>query len=222
MVARELITDSVPSVKPSDTAGFVLDWMGEFKLTQLPVVEEGIYHGLVTENDILDATDLKLRIEEIRLGFWDSTYILETQHFYQVIALMSRLRLELLPVLDEANRYLGVITIRDVVSRIGNLFAVEEPGGIITIEVAPYDYSLSEIGRILETVDAKALSLYVSEFLQGSNTLLLTLKVNVEDPGRIVAAFERFNYKVVLTYFNASQNEDYRRNLDAFLRFLDI
>ena len=38
LLAKDLITDTLPSIKTSDNATRVLEWMSEFKVAQLPVV----------------------------------------------------------------------------------------------------------------------------------------------------------------------------------------
>lgn len=198
MFAKELISDRVPSVKSTDRAGLALDWMGEFKLNQLPIVDHGSYKGLITENDILDATDLSDQIGDIKYSGWDSAYIHEEQHPYDAIEVMSNLKLEVLPVLDEEDRYLGVITLRDLIGFLGNLMALHEPGGIVVLRIPSNGYVLSEIGRIAESADAKVLSLYLSHD-KSLNEYLLTLKLNIQDLSRVVAAFERFKYEIVRT-----------------------
>ena len=55
MLARDLISDSIPSVKMTDKVGRVMGWMSEFKVGQLPIVENetndqetGAKHGTCT------------------------------------------------------------------------------------------------------------------------------------------------------------------------------
>ncbi|MEO0469627.1 MAG: CBS domain-containing protein [Bacteroidota bacterium] len=222
MIVRELISDILPSVKSTDSAARALDWMGEFKLNSLPIVDHGQYKGLVSENDILDATDLNQNVGEIRYSGWDGAFIHHGNHIYDAIEMMVNYRLEVLPVLDEENVYMGVITLRDMIQVLGRLFAVSEPGGILVLEIPANSYVLSEIGRIVESADAKVLSLYLSSAQPGEPAMLLTLKLNVEDLSRVVASFERFKYKVVRIYHKAAPRDDLRRNLDALMKYLDM
>lgn len=221
MIAHELISDRIPSVTSDDTAGMVLDWMGEFKLQQLPIVDKGQYKGIITEEDILESSDLSVSIGNIRFAGWDSAYIYYGNHVYDAIEVMANLKIEILPVLDEENMYMGVITLKDLANYLGKLFAIQEPGGILVLEVPIHSYVLSEIGRIAESADAKVLSLYLAP-VPNTNDILLTLKLNVEDLSRIVATFERFDYKIVRTYHKVERRDDYHQNLDALIKYLDI
>ncbi|MCB0844281.1 MAG: CBS domain-containing protein, partial [Bacteroidetes bacterium] len=209
MIVNELISDRIPSVKSTDSAGMALDWMNEFKINQIPIVDDGKYVGIVTENDIMECRDLDVPIGEIRYSGWDSAYIYQGNHVYDAIEMLSNLNLEILPVLDEENGFLGVITLHDLSSYLGRLFAIHEPGGILVLEIPRHSYVLSEIGRIAESADAKVLSLYLAP-VKETNDLLLTLKLNLEDLTRVVASFERFDYKVIRTYHKISRMDDYQ------------
>ena len=58
MIAIDLINDEIPPLKHSDTAEKALNWMDEFKVSHLPVLKDGNYVGMVSENDILDQLEL--------------------------------------------------------------------------------------------------------------------------------------------------------------------
>ncbi|MEM6767114.1 MAG: CBS domain-containing protein [Bacteroidota bacterium] len=221
MIAREFISDTVPSVKSTDAAGRALDWMNEFKVSQLPIVDEGRYIGMVTEDDILETTDLSLSIAQIRVGGWESAAIYEDKHIYEAIRIMSTLKLEVLAVLDTNDLFQGIITIRDVLNFLEKLFSIQEPGGVMVVEIPQNGYVLSEIGRIVESTDAKILSLYLSSKPDDSG-FIATLKLNVEDLSRVVASFERFDYHVIETFHRTPQLIDYQKNLDALLNYLDM
>lgn len=222
MIAYDLIKDTVPSVKSTDTVGHALDWMAEFKLTMLPIVEEAKYSGLITENDILEASDINTPLSEIKFSGWENAYAFHDHHLFDVIKVMSQLKLELLPVIHaEDNSYLGVVTLRGLTDYLGRAFAVHEPGAVIVLQVSQNSYMLSEIGRIVESADAKVLGLYVSDAIH-QGYIYITLKVNVEDPSRIITTFERFEYNIVMKYLNRDDADDLQRNLDALLRYLDI
>ncbi|MDP5172457.1 MAG: CBS domain-containing protein [Bacteroidia bacterium] len=221
MIVSELISDYVPSVTSGDSATRALNWMNEFKLSQLPVVDDRKFQGLITENDLLDADNLEASVGEIKFSGWDSAFIYEGNHVYDALDLMFNLKLEVLPVLDEESMYLGVITFRELAPYLGRLFAVHQPGGILVLEIPKNGYSLSEIGRITESGDAKVLSLYLWAHPEG-HVVWVTLKLNVEDLSRVVAAFERFDYTVVRIYHKVEPLDDYRRNIDALMNYLNM
>ncbi len=221
MIARELISDTIPPIKSTDSLGTALDWMSEFKLSQLPIVDDGIFLGIITENDLLDAIDLDSTVGETRFSVWDSAYATEQQHIYDLLKVMSTFKLDFIPVLDGEKKYLGMVTVKDLMMHLGNQFAFHEPGGIIVIEVGKKSYVLSEIGRIVESADAKVLSLLLNPHPRSGN-LQVILKLNVEDLSKVIASFERFEYVVVETFQHIQSNDDYRNNLDNLLHYLNL
>ncbi len=227
MIAAELISDTLPAVKLSDTVRLVLDWMNEFKVTQLPVISGDSLFGIIKENDLLDAQSEDAAIRETIYidehaphGQHNSLFILEGKHLYDVLSIMSKYKLEILPVCDIHKHFLGVITIRDIVQKLGDMFAVNEEGSIIIVETQKNNYSLSEVGRIVESANATVLSLYVNP-VASSNILRITIKVNLLNPSPIASTFERYKYSVVMSYYHLENVEDYKQNLDLLFKLME-
>lgn len=221
MIARELITASLPTLSLKDSAEIAMHLFNEFKLSQLPVVEGDEFKGLITEDDILNAADPEGRIGDMRFSGWESAYVYQNSHLYDALDVMSNLKLEVLPVLDEDKTYLGVLTVADIITHLGSMFAVHEQGSIIVLEIPSRGYVLSQIGSIVESDGAKVLSLYLTVVPQTGN-IILTLKVNATNPERIIASFERYEYQILRVYRRSGEEEAYNRNLDALMRFLEM
>lgn len=227
MLAAELISDTIPSVKSTDIVARVLDWMGEFKVTKLPIVVKQKFWGIVRESELLDALDDEMTIgellemEENELSEEGKKYgILDSKHFYEVLALMGKLQLEILPVIDEDRNYLGMITASDIAFHAGELFAVHEEGSIIVMETLQNNYMLTEVARIVEAGNAKVLSLYIQNF-PDSAKVWITLKINVLNPEKVISLFERYNYTFISAYQPEEEINDYKRNLSALMRMID-
>ena len=221
MIAQNLISDSIPPVKSSDTLEVALDWMQEFKLNQLPIVDDGIFLGIITEDDLLDAIDLNATVGETRFSVWDSAYAKRNQHLFDLLRLLGTFQLDFVPVLDEDMKYLGMVTVKDVMTRLSHQFAFHEPGGIIVVEVGKNSYVLSEIGRIVESADAKVLGLFLDPDAQTGDVRVI-LKLNVEDLSRVIAAFERFDYKIIETFQHVNAQTDYKENFQNLLHYLNL
>ena len=55
MLARDLIKDDVPPIKPYESMEKALNWMDEFRVSHLPVVDEDKYYGLVSDSLIYES-----------------------------------------------------------------------------------------------------------------------------------------------------------------------
>ena len=144
MLAIDLITDTIPPLKISDTGSKALLWMDEFKVRQLPIVKNLEYVGLISEADVLDLNQPDEPLEKHKLSL-TLPYVTKYQHIFDVIKVMSSLDLSLLPVLDE-DRYLGIIPLHHLFRCFSKMSAIEENGGLIILELNINDYSLAEIG----------------------------------------------------------------------------
>ena len=104
-----------------------MDWMSEFKVSQLPVVNNEQLLGLITEDDLLDSEGSDTPIGGIRLTLPEKTFVYEDSHFYEVLKVASLLHLDILPVLKSRdNTYLGVITKNDIVDYSGEILSAKE------------------------------------------------------------------------------------------------
>jgi signal-transduction protein with cAMP-binding, CBS, and nucleotidyltransferase domain len=220
MLAKELITDEVPPLKPSDTGRKALEWMDEFRVSHLPIVEGRQYIGIISEIDILDLNSPEEPIKNIRITL-PRPFVNETKHAYEVLKLISTMDITLVPVLDEQQNYTGVITLRNLMEKIAGMPAVLEPGGIVVVDLNTNDYSLSQIAQIVEGNDAKILSAYVTS-QPDSTKIELTLKINRDDLSGILQTFSRYSYTVKASFSQSEYNEDMKRRFEEFMNYLKI
>ena len=54
MLAAELISNSIPPLKTSDSVQKSLERMTEFKLSHLPIVNETQFLGLLAEDELIE------------------------------------------------------------------------------------------------------------------------------------------------------------------------
>jgi CBS domain-containing protein len=221
MLAKELISDIVTALKTSDTGNQALAWMEVFRIKHLPIVNQRDFLGLISDADIYDLNDPAEPIGNHSLSL-EKPYVREDQHIYEVIELLSRLELTLVPVLNYENHYLGVITQEELTQHFAHLSAMQQPGGIIELEMLEHEYSLSEISRIVESNNARILSLYVSSNGERSK-MRVTLKINLTDMTSVLQTFDRYNYKVVSSHMSSdSLDEFFQERFDVFLKYLNI
>lgn len=219
MIATELISYDIPPLKLSDTGVKVLDWMEEFKTSELPVVDGNKYIGIVSESEILDRNNIDDTIKNYNLSF-KTPSVKEGQHLFEVISVIVQHDIDLLPVIDTKENYLGLITTKKVIQYFSQVVSIANVGSILTIEVNLKDYSLSEISRMVESDDAKILASFITSHKE-SNKLEVTLKINKTEISRILHTFERFNYTVLASYNESEYHKDLQDRYDEFMRFLN-
>ena len=220
MLVADLITDEIPPLKLTDSIELALDWMEQFKVSHLAVVKGKELIGLVSEHDLIDYQNPTESIEQLKTPLL-KPIIHNYQHTYDLLKLMISFNLTLIPVLDDKELYKGCITLKGLLQNISTMASVQDPGGVIVLEVNQVDYSLAQISSIIEGNDAKILSCHVSS-LPDSTKVEVTLKINVEDLSRILQTFNRYNYLVKASFQHTDFSGGMKNKLDEFLHFLNI
>ncbi|MDO1448805.1 CBS domain-containing protein [Rhodocytophaga aerolata] len=220
MIAEELINQMIPPLKVTDTAEKALRWMEELRVPQLPVLEGQEYVGLISEEIIFQINDLSYYLSEMPLTAQD-VYALNYQHFYDVLKLALDHHIQVVAVLNDDKEFMGVITVHSTIIAFAQS-AVQEPGGIIVLSLYERDYSLSEISRLVESNDSKILSSYVCPDRSDPLKIKLTIKLNRKDISRVVATFERFDYRIIAKFQNAPDSGEDKERLDLLLKYLNM
>jgi acetoin utilization protein AcuB len=221
MVAKDLISEEIPSLKTSDLGQTALNWMENFRISHLPIVSNQDFLGLISDTDIYDMNQPEEPIGNHALTLL-KPYVTTEQHIFEVIGLASRLKLSVVPVLDENNHYKGVIPSSELIRYIAGLTSMDQPGGIIVLELVERDYSLSQIAQIIEGNDVKVLCMYINSPAE-STKLEVTLKVNTGDLASVIRTFERYNYEVKTWVTNTdSMDRFYSERFDLLMKYLNI
>ncbi|ETZ20564.1 CBS domain-containing protein [Pedobacter sp. V48] len=220
MFASELISNSIPPLKTSDSVQKALDRMAEFKLYHLPIVNETQFLGLVAEEELIEVRDVEQPIGSLSLSILNP-FVFEDVHVYDIIRLFNQLHLSVVPVLDYKKNYLGLISINSLLEYTSNIFAVKEYGGIIVLEISNRNNSLSHMAQIVEADNAQILSSYVQSF-PDSTRLEVTLKINKTDLSGIIASFERYDYQVKAVFNSTISDNGTEDRFNSFMNYLNV
>lgn len=219
MIASELISYDIPPLKLTDTGSKALEWMEEFKVKDMPVIDKNKYIGIIEESDVLDRNNIEDKINSYNLNF-RKPFVYQNQHLFEVIAQLVENEVDILPVLNEQEDYIGLITTSAILEFFAKTVSISNQGSIITLELNINDYSLAEISKIVESDDAKILASFITSHID-STKLEVTLKINKTDITRILHTFDRFNYTVTASYNESEYHEDLKNRYDEFMRFLN-
>lgn len=221
MLAKELISDIVPSLRTSDTGQKALNWMEVFRVSHLPIVNNKEFLGLISDTDIYDMNMADEPIGNHKLSLF-SPYVYEDQHIYEVVEIISRLKLTVVPVLDRENQYLGLITVNDLITWFAGMTSVNQPGAIIVLELHQNDYSLSQIAQIFESNDARILSMYIRPH-KDSMKMEIVIKINKTELSGIMQTLDRYDYTVRASYMEEDQMDNLMEDrYEAFMKYLNI
>ena len=88
MIAQELTTNEIPSLKYTDSVELALDWMEEFKVTHLVIMHEKEYLGIIAEELLLNQPDAEIPLAELSSQLI-RPILRKEQHAYDAIKLMK-------------------------------------------------------------------------------------------------------------------------------------
>jgi CBS domain-containing protein len=221
MTAKELISDDILPLKITDTGLTAMHWFDEFKVIHLPVVSDNNqFLGLVSEADIFAANSFEEPLQN-NLNQLANTSISGNKHIYEALKIMSAFKLTVLPVIDEQAHYMGVISQQTIIEKLAQLTAVDNPGGIVVLELNVNDFSMVEISGIIQQNDARILSMYVNT--NSDSTLMkVTIKLNKIDIQPVIQSFNRHGYTIDASFFESDYFDSLRQRYDLLMAYLNV
>ncbi|MGB1076369.1 MAG: CBS domain-containing protein [Flavobacteriales bacterium] len=214
MYAQSMMTSDLLPVRPEDSVGRVLAQMDELKVRHLPLVNGMEFKGLVYEDDLMgideEAPMAALNARPVSVD--------SNAHVYDLVSAIVAAEVDVMPVVQEG-RFLGVVKADQVLRFLANQAGWAKPGGVIVLEVADADLSLSEMARLVESNDAKIIASTLAT-KDNSNLIHVTLKLNTPDIAAVVATFGRFGYQIQTVLHAPEVEQDMRDRYEAFLRYL--
>lgn len=221
MLAQDIISDNIPPLKGNDTGEKAIEWMMEFKLAHLPLVDNKKYIGLVSEEDILDFNNTGEKLGSYLRNLY-KPFVLQSEHIFEVLRVATNLKSTIIPVVDDEMQYLGVITMQSLLYSFAKMSSISDVGGVIVLELtSKTDYVMSDIARIVESNDAHILSMFIQRSAD-DDALSVLLKVDVTDIRAIVATFVRYEYTVKAYFDETDMGDIYKDRFDSLMNYLNI
>lgn len=221
MIAADLINHMIPPLKPTDDGEKAIVWMEELRTGQLPVIEKGNFLGFISEDIILEENDKSKKVGEYELDD-QGCFVLEHQHFYDILKMASDFDSHLVSVLNVSGGFLGVVAIEDTIKAMADSTAVQDQGAIVVLQVNHRDYSLAEIARLVEGENARILSVAVNHDSSDNSMLRVTLKINETEVSHITASLERFGYKIIARFQEDEVKTNDKERYDLLMKYLNI
>jgi len=220
MVNEQLISPVVPALMLTDTGSKALQLMMDNSLTALPLVNDDQYLAIVREDDLLEWDNQEAPLS--KADFLDFKPMVAAQgHPYEAIKLVHRQNLSVVPVVSSDDKYVGAITVDNLLNYIAEASGIEIPGAILVLEIEPRNYSMYSIAKIFENEDAILISSNMHSNKQ-TNKLEVTIKTNRTDVSSIVASLEHNRYKVIEIFGEQHNTEDIVDRYKLLMNYLNM
>lgn len=213
MEITNYITTDFKAIDSQESISSVKDFFDDLTFSHFPVVEEGVYIGSISSEDI-ETFDNDKKVIDYKYTL--ASFFTRTDSIWlEVLEVFAKNHTNLIPVLDEKNSYIGYYEIDDIMSFFHQTPFLKEQGRIIKVKKGVLDYSMSQITQIVESNDGKLLGLFISE--SDVDSIEVTMKISLGAINEIIQSFRRYNYEIISEH----QEDNYINNLKERSDYLD-
>ena len=220
MLTRELQSQSLPYLHLHDKIYQALQLMNDNHVTHLPIVEGEKYIGIISEEDLLQVDNDHAELETMQQSFGNAS-VKSNDHFLKTIQVAAENGLSVVPVVTNDNEIIGAVVYNDLLKYASEFMSLNEPGGLIVLEMAGHQYSFNEISKLVETNDAQITQLNTSNDSE-TGMMEVTIRINKPEVSDIVATFQRYDYNVKYFFGEELYANELRSNYDNLMNYLKI
>lgn len=219
MNINDYILEEIKALSLQSSVSSAQELCGDLPITHIPVIDNHKLIGCYAEEDIqtIENPDQPL-----------STYTHLLHHFHvdkkatllELIALFAENDCNIIPVLDEHQKYIGYYELRDILDVFADSPFMHKDNVTLVVSKSKTDFSMSQVSQIVESNKAKLLGLYVSK--ENADTIDVTLKIASEEMNEIIQTFRRYDYNVISQLEDDMYLEELKDRANYFRKYLDM
>lgn len=217
-ILSDYINHDYKPLDVQESVAVVQDFFVEVPFSHFPVLEEGVFVGNLSSEDV-ETFDFDKKISDYKYtleGFFTKNNAI----WLDVLEVFAHNQSNILPVLDENNVYLGYYEIDDIIRFFNETPFLKEPGNIIIIEKSANEYSFSQISQIVEGNDGRLLGLFVSDIT--NEKVQITIKIAMGGMNEIIQTFRRYEYEIISEHQEDSYLKILKDRSDYLDKYLNI
>ena len=214
----DFLNNDIKALRTSDSVTVAQDLFAEYPFTHFPVLEDGVYIGCAGAEDT-EMMDIEKCIGDARYTF-DRFFVRNNTIWLDVLGVFAKNETNLLPVLDENNKYLGYYEITDIIKFFHQTPFLKEDGGILVIEKGITDYTMSEVTQIVESNNGRLLGVFISD--ANMDKVQITLKISLGGLSEIIQTFRRYNYEIISEHQEDAYLNTLKDRSDYLDKYLNI
>ena len=220
MLTREIQSQTLPYLHLNDKVYQALQLMNDNQVTHLPIVDGDKYIGIISEEDLLLTDNDNAELETLQQSFGNAS-VRSDEHFLKAIQVAAENGLSVVPVISADNEIAGAVAYNELLKYASEFMSLNEPGGLIVLEMDSGRYSFNEISKLVETNDAQITQLNTSVDPE-TGLMQVTIRINKPEVSDIVATFQRYEYNVKYYFGEELYANELRSNYDNLMNYLKI
>ena len=219
MQTIDYLNNEVKALTLQHTIADAKNLFAELIFTHIPIVENGIFYGLIAESDLFGYEYLDKKIEEIRYGL-QVFFVSDDIVWLDLLKIFSLNEANIIPVLNSKNEYLGYFELADMLHYFSNTPFLQKLGNILIISKNEVDFSISEVAQIVESNDAKLYGVLVSG--NDRDRVIVTVKLFSDNINDVIHTFRRYDYHIILGVNEDEYLNDLKQRSDYLHKYLNI
>lgn len=212
------IANDFKAIDSQENIAVVQEFFEELNFSHFPVVEEEVYIGSIA-SEAIETFDSTKKIIDYKYTF-ERFFARTTMFWLDVLEVFAKNNTNLIPVLNEKNKYVGYYEISDVMDFFHETPFLKETGKIIIVKKRALDYSMAEITQIIESNNGKILGLFISE--ADVENIQVTIKISLGNLNEIIQTFRRYNYKIISDHYEDNYINTLKERADYLDKYLNI
>lgn len=218
MQLQDFVINDIKPISLTDKISDLKLLFNQLTYSHIPVQNDGIYIGCISENDA-HCFESDKTIRECNYAI-EGFFVRPTTNWLDVLEAFAQNDSNIMPILDRNNKYLGYYELSDMMHLFNETPFFSEPGGILIVEKGIHDYSFSEISQIVESNNAKLLGAFISKM--DNDLARITLKMSNASVSDVVHTFRRYSYNVISGHEEDSYIESLKERSQYLDRYLNM
>ncbi len=197
MQTTDYISKDIKALLPTDKVSKAQQLFKQLTFTHLPIVEDGCFLGLVAETDIQIIEGNEKQLSDFRY-LYQPFFTHEKANWLELLKLFALNDTTILPVLNDAKKYIGYYELSDILHLFNNTPFLNESGSILVVSKDIQEYSFREIAQIVESNDTKLLGAFISK--TEGDSIEVTIKLSDYDLNATIQTFRRYGYSILTDF----------------------
>lgn len=218
MIAKNIIFTDFKNASISNTRNEALEVMNHYKIRHIPIVKSKAFLTIIDEESLKVSDPGTMLSEFVKKG--ERIYVRADDHILEVAKAMYNGNVTIMPVLDDDDTFLGIITIHKLFETLISTYDLDSEGSLLIIEIPQQDFHLSQLIRILEQEKVHIFSVLVST--DYFPNIEITLKTDLKDIHTILQTLERYSYKVKAYFEDDDHSHQLKDRYESLMSFLNV
>ncbi|WP_236973874.1 CBS domain-containing protein [Membranihabitans maritimus] len=218
MLSVDALSKNFINVSITNTVDEALDILNQFKIKHLPIVKSKAFLTIISEETLKAAHPGTIMKDFVNKGV--KKFVRQDDHLLDAAKAMVDEELTIIPVLEDDESFMGIITMEDLFTKIISRFGLNSDGSLLVIEVPQQDFQLSELIRILEMENVHLFSVLVS--MENFPNIEITLKTDIKDINSVLQTLERYSYTVKAYFENDQYIHQLKDRYESLISYLNV